>query len=176
MFSLADLSPAREPFDLGNGRLIYFRNTQDFDLQELAAWQRLRKTMGDVVKMRQSSKSEEQHAVATRKSNQAAKEMIALVLPDLPSDILASLDAGKVDQLGSMCITVASGQLRGVAAGEDDLIALAEKYPDLPSEFLATLTRRQAKLLLGDEEEETGQAPAQAGVVPKNRHAQLSKS
>jgi hypothetical protein len=172
MFSLSDLSPTQEPFDLGNGRIIYFRNKQDFDLQELAAWERLRKTMGDVTKMRQSSKSEEQHALATQKSNRAARELISLILPDLSSDILEKLDAGKVDHLASMCIMVASGQLRGGSPSEDDLIALAEKWPDLPSEFLATLTRRQAQLLLG---EDKGEETAVAETA-KNRRAQPSKS
>lgn len=170
MFSLSDLSPSQEPFDLGNGRTIYFRNKQDFDLQELAAWERLRKTMADVTKMRQSSKSEEQHALATQKSNRAARELIGLILPDLPSDILEKLDAGKIDHLASMCIMVASGQLRAGAPDEEQLITLAEKWPDLPSVFLTTLTRRQATILLG-EEEETAVPDA-----PKNRRAQPSKS
>lgn len=168
MFSLSDLSPQKEPFDLGDGRIIYFRNKQDFDLQELAAWERLRKTMNDVVKMRGASKNEQQHVVASQKSFQAAKEVISLVLPDLPGSILDSLDAGKVDHLASMCITVASGTMRTGAGTQDQLVSMAEKFPELPSEFLASLSYGQARLLLDEPMEET--------TGPKKRTAQPSKS
>jgi hypothetical protein len=151
MFSLSDLTPEREPFDLGNGQTIHFRNRSDFDLQELAAWERLRKTMEKVVEMRRKAADEQQHAFASTKSETAARELISLILPDLPSEILTRLTSGQIDHLAAMCITVASGQMRGAAANEAQLAEIAQRYPDLPAEFVASLNRSQAARLLGEE-------------------------
>jgi len=150
-FSLKSLAPEREPFELGDGRTIYFRNKADFDLQELAAWERLRKTLNNVAKMREKSTSEEQHAHATKKSDKAAREMIALVLPDLPSD--AGLSAGQTDQLAAICINVASGMYAGSMGTEDEKTAVAEQYPNLPEAFIDVLSRRQIRLLITPEPE-----------------------
>ena len=168
MFSLADLTPARDPFELGDGRTIYFRNRADFDLQELAAWERLLKTLGDANKMKQSSKHEQQHIEATRRSDQAQREMIGLVLPDLPGDIMASLTAGKVKHLADICTSVASGQLRSSSPDQEQIAEAAALYPDLPRAFLTSLNRYQVGLLLETPEEEP--------KPTKNRRAQLSKS
>lgn len=152
-FSLSNLQPDREPFDLGD-KLIYFRNTQDFDLQELAAWQRLKKTMTNVVKMREKATTEDQHARASAKSLEASREYIALVLPDLPSTTLDSLNAGQIDHLASMCITVASGALRQNTASAELQAMVLARYPDLPEEFVQTLSHGQCQRLLPDEEPE----------------------
>ena len=101
-FSLANLQPDGEPFDLGD-RVIYFRNKQDFDLQELAAWQRLQKTVQNVVKMREKAQSEQQHVSASAKSYEAAKEIINLVLPDLPGKTFESL-ARAADRAWLRCL------------------------------------------------------------------------
>lgn len=152
-FSLANISPEREPFDLGD-KIIYFRNVQDFDMQELAAWQRLKKTMANVSKMREKAQTEDQHARATAKSQEACKEYISLVLPDMPGAVLESLSAGQLDHLASMCISVASGALRqNVASPELQEMVLA-KYPDLPEEFVKTLSHGQCQRLLPENEPE----------------------
>lgn len=153
MLSLSKLQPAREPFDLGD-QVVYFRTKQDFDLQELAAWERLQRTYSQVKKMREKAGSEEQYASAGRKSDQASRELIALVLPDLPSDVMDSLTAGQIDQLATMCVVVATGSYGNGSPSEDDLSAAAERYPDLSSEFLASLSRAQMHLLMGQPEPE----------------------
>ncbi|MBX3056930.1 MAG: hypothetical protein KF770_10700 [Anaerolineae bacterium] len=155
MFSLSDLTPDREPFDLGDGRLVYFRNKADFDLQELAAWERLLKAMEQVVSMRKKATNEQQYAYAANKSSTAARELIGLVLPELPADVRDRLTEGQIDQLATMCILVASGQMRGAGATEAQLLAIAEKHPDLPAEFIASLNRAQANRLLNGEVEDT---------------------
>lgn len=170
MFSLSDLSPDREPFDLGDGRTIYFRNKADFDLQELAAWERLRKTMAQVTDMRQKAASEQQHAYAASKSDTAARELIALVLPDLPSEISSRLHEGQIDQLAAMCIMAASGQMRGMTATPEQLATIAEKFPDLPAEFVASLTRSQVGRLLHTAVDED------AAPVEKKAHARQKAS
>lgn len=163
MFSLSDLTPAREPFDLGDGRAIYFRNKADFDLQELAAWERLRRAYKSVTDLREKAQNEEQYAYASRKSEQASREIIGLVLPDLPSEVRDRLTAGQIDQLSAICQMVARGDLRRSSASDEQLAAMAEKFPELPSEFIAGLTRHQAQLLLGNDEQE---------AAPKNPTAQ----
>jgi len=152
-FSLSNLQPDREPFDLGD-RIIHFRNKQDFDLQELAAWQRLQKTVQNVVKMREKAQSEQQHVSASAKSYEAAKEIINLVLPDLPGKTFESLTAGQVDHLASMCITVASGVMRQSAASPELQAMVMARYPDLPEAFVSALTHGQCQMLLPENEPE----------------------
>jgi len=152
-FSLSNLQPDREPFDLGD-RIIHFRNKQDFDLQELAAWQRLQKTVQNVVKMREKAQNEQQHVSASAKSYEAAKEIINLVLPDLPGKTFESLTAGQVDHLASMCITVASGVMRQSAASPELQAMVMARYPDLPEAFVSALTHGQCQMLLPENEPE----------------------
>lgn len=166
MFSLSDLSPAREPFDLGEGRTIYFRNKADFDLQELAAWERMRKAYKSVTDIRQKATTEEKYAYASQKSDGVSKEMIALVLPDLPTAVMEKLTAGQVDQLSAMCQMVARGELRRSNASDEQLAAMAEKYPELPSDFIASLTRHQAQMLLPDEDGNEDVAPKKTTAQP----------
>lgn len=153
MFSLSKLTPDREPFDLGNGQTIYFRNRQDFDFQELAAWQRLSEEMKRVTKDRQGARNEQKHASISRRTQQTAMEIITLVLPELPNAILDGLTAGQVDQLAGMCITVCSGSLRSAAASIEDVEEAMRLYPDLNPEFLTSLNRQQMALLLKQETE-----------------------
>ena len=152
-FSLANLQPDGEPFDLGD-RVIYFRNKQDFDLQELAAWQRLLKTMQNVVKMREKAQNEQQHVSASAKSYEAAKEIINLVLPDLPGKTFEGLTAGQVDHLATMCISVASGSMRANPASIELQAMVLARYPDLPEEFAKSLTHGQVQMLLPENEPE----------------------
>ena len=153
MLSLSKLRPPREPFDLGD-RVIYFRTRADFDMQEMAAWEQLQQTYGQVKKMREKAGSEQQYASAAQKSDRASRELIALVLPDMPASVIDGLTAGQVDQLATMCLVVASGQYGAGSAPEEQLAEAGERFPDLPADFLASLTRTQMRMLLRQPEPE----------------------
>ena len=157
MLSLSNLTPVREQFDLGNGRFIEFRTKQDFDMQELAAWERLQKTYESVRKMRDKAASEQQHATASAKSDKASRELVGLVLPELPGQMMETLTAGQVDQLASMCIVVASGQYAAGSPSLDELAEAGVRWPDLPPEFIASLTRGQLRMLMAGEVEEAAE-------------------
>lgn len=169
MFSLTTLNPNHEPFDLGNGVLIYFRNRQDFDFQEVAAWERITRGLSEVAKMREKANSEELFARAQKKNDSLCKELITLVLPDLPSEIFDSLTAGQIDGLASMCIQAARGDLRGRAPTASELAEAKAKFPNLPESFINSLTRGQIKLLMADddaENDETAVNPTKRRRVP----------
>lgn len=152
-FSLSDLQPDREPFDLGDGRTIYFRTTRDFDLTQFAAWKRLSQTMTSLHKQREKAgHSEEMHQRISEKVRVASLEIVNLGLPDIPADILSGLTVGQIDQLAAICIGVISGMHRNGAASLEQRAAILARYDNLPDEFVDSLSARQAALLLVEEE------------------------
>lgn len=152
-FSIENLTPKKEAFDLGD-KVIYFRNAQDFDIQEFAAWRRLSTLMVEINRKRQKAETEEAHVRLTRKATIAAREIIALVLPEFPNDILDKYAVGKIDHLASICISVASGVFQQNAASPELQEMVLAKYPDLPEEFIATLSHGQCQRLLPENEPE----------------------
>lgn len=154
MFNLKSfVNPNSVAFDLGDGNEIYFKNKKDFDLQEFSAWQRLNARLTTLHARKGKLKTEDQFSKTAKEVNAISKEMIFLCLPDLPSDILNSLTHGQVDSLASTCINVA-GDIYGRSRIEADTVnKIKEQYSDLPEQFVHTLSRNQAALLIGREEE-----------------------
>lgn len=153
MLSLKTLERERIPFELGDGRSIYFRTKADFDIPELGMWNDIQKRMQQVNKGREKATGDDKHAELSRKSNAACYDVIQLVLPDLPSDTLKGLKAGQVDHLAALCISIAAGAYQAQSAEPDQREEIGEKFPDLPDAFIATLSRSQAWLLIPPGEE-----------------------
>ena len=149
---LQTLQRERTPFDLGDGREIYFRTTADFDIPQLGMWNDVRQRMTRIKKRRAKAAGDRAHADLSRQVESAALDVIHLVLPDLPDDILAGLTSGQVDHLAGLCLSVAGGTYQQ-ETDEATQAAVAEKYPDLPEPFLETMTQEQADLLLAVEAE-----------------------
>jgi hypothetical protein len=153
MLSLDGLQADKVPFELGDGKTIFFRMVRDFDLQEYAAWQRLQtKTFPNIKKRRETAVTDDQFAKAEAKNRVACVETVNLVLPDLPTDTLDALTPGQLDNLASMCIQVATGRYNNSQVGPDDISAIQEQYPDLPVSFINSLSKRQSALLLPEKE------------------------
>jgi len=151
-YSLNRLQAGRVPFDLGDGITVYFRGKKEFDLQEYAAWQRLNKRFRDIAKQRAAARGEEQAARVEQRNLTLCQEMIALVLPDFPSDAMAGLTPGQLDNLAGICINVASGTYAEGAPDDEDVTAVKDLYPELSHDFVHTLRRFQVEMLLPEPE------------------------
>ena len=154
-FSLSSLQADSVPFDLGDGEKIFFRSAKEFDLQEYAAWQRLNRSFQNIAKQRDKAKTEQQQAHVEKKNVKLCKEMVFLVLPDIPTAVKDNLTPSQFDSLAGMCINVASGRHSNQLVDEDDAVKIKDAYPDLPDGFVRGLSRLQASLLLPEPEEET---------------------
>lgn len=147
MLGLKTLDRERIPFDLGD-RFIYFRTKADLDIPELGMWHDIQRRYTQVNKGREKASGDDKHADLSRKEYAASLDIIHLVLPEFPNDALKELTAGQVDHLARMCISIGNGVYHAQTADEDLRQEIGEKYPDLPGEFIATLTRSQAWLLV----------------------------
>lgn len=151
MFTLDQLHSDKVVFRFGENE-IYFRTTKDFDFQEYAAWQRLQKELVKITDLRKKAKTDDQYARAEKKNQTLCREVVALCLPEFPSNELENLNIGQVDRLAGMCIKVATGVYGRTRVDNEVIQQLKEQYPDLPEPFIYSLTRNQAALLIEDDE------------------------
>lgn len=145
----------QEPFDLGNGSTIYFRNAKQFDVQEYAAWNRLQRDLQGIGEKRKKAQTEQHYSYVEDKNLTLCRELIALVLPDIPKDTMDNLTASETDRLAAVCLAVASGRYHKGLVDEDVAREIENHYPSLPGEFIRSLTRNQAQKLLPVVQDET---------------------
>ncbi len=157
MFSLKKVAEYEiDPFDLGKGQIINFRQYRDFNVNEIATWERVRRRVAQLGKQRDQANTQSKHEQLTKESQAACLEMIHLCLPELPEAVLAGLQPGQIDNLAAICITVASGTYRRGQADAADVKTCREMYPNLPPEFWDSVTAEQVKTLLGGDVQEPG--------------------
>ncbi len=156
MFSLKQVADYESvPFDLGNGQIINFRQYRDFNVGEIATWERVRRRVAQLGKQRDQANTQTKHEQLTKENQAACLEMIHLCLPDLPEAILTGLQPGQIDNLAAISIQVASGTHRRGRPDEADVKACQDSYPNLPPEFWETATADQVRILLRDENRES---------------------
>ena len=90
--------------------------------------------------------------IPEKKNQTLCREVVALCLPEFPSNELENLNIGQVDRLAGMCIKVATGIYGRTRVDNETIQQLKEQYPDLPEPFIYSLTRNQAALLIEDDE------------------------
>jgi len=154
MFSVNTIKSLQVPFDLGNGELIYFKTAKDFDYSEYAEWQRLQTALPKISTRRQKAKNDNAQISAEKKNKELCTAMVNLCLPELKGDFIEGLTVGQLDKLAAICINVASGRYaNGLLDNPDDVQKIMDSH-DLPYEFVSSLTRKQAQILIDLPEKE----------------------
>lgn len=138
----------RIPFELEDGRIIYFRTKADFDIPEMAMSQELSQRSTKLQAESEKAKTDAQRAQNSVRNQAWARDMIHLGLPDLPDDVLNGLTPGQIDNLARLCRNIVTSVYQTSLAELEQRAEIAAEFPELPEAFIVTLSRAQAWLLI----------------------------